>query len=211
VTVFALHRGTLHRTVRNKRRSSRQVRGAATSYSQRIRRKIGRPRSALSHIWRSRKPGTPTLILVQPCSYMIQLWMVEGACKLVLCLVCWIGETKTLSRYSSPRSRITHLLERSRNKRKLRMPAFRNPCLRKLRRPLNTSCLQKKPCQKSAERFRPQHINFRRKWYLAIWNSFPFLGRSDDRPCLRISRTSARRFHTALPQLGHLYRQSWIC
>jgi ADP-ribose pyrophosphatase YjhB (NUDIX family) len=38
-----------------------------------------------------------------------------------------------------------------------------------------------------------------------------FLGRSDDRPCLRISRTSARRFHTALPQLGHLYRQSWIC
>src|ERR1700739_4831373 len=28
-------------------------------------------------------------------------------------------------------------LERSRNKRKLRMPAFRNPCLRKLRRPLN--------------------------------------------------------------------------
>ena len=31
-----------------------------------------------------------------------------------------------------------------------------------------------------------------------------FFGRSDDRLCLRISRTSARRFHTALPQLGHI-------
>src|SRR6516165_7180423 len=54
------------------------------------------------------------------------------------------------------------------------MPAFRNPCQRKLRRPLNTSGLPEEALSKKRRKFRPQHINFRRKGYLATSNSFPF-------------------------------------
>jgi hypothetical protein len=81
---------------------------------------------------------------------------------------------KMLSRYSSPRSRITRLLKRSRNKRKLRRLAFRNPGLRKLRRPLNTFGLPEEVLSKKRRKFRPQHINFRRKGYLVRSNSFRF-------------------------------------
>src|SRR5262245_30803014 len=60
---------------------------------------------------------------------------------------------------------------RSRNERKLRKPAFRNLCLGKLRRPLNTSGLPEEVLKKKHRKFRLQHTNLRRKWCLATSNN----------------------------------------
>ena len=54
-------------------------------------------------------------------------------------------------------------IRRSRNKRKLRTPAFENLCPGKLPHPLNTSGLPEEILSKKRRKFRPQHINSRRK------------------------------------------------
>src|SRR5262249_1795221 len=87
------------------------------------------------------------------------------ACKLVLCLACWIGVTKTLSRCSLPQFRTNHRSRLSRKKRKLKSPVFGNLCLGKLPRPLNTSGLPEEVRSKKHRKFRPQHINFRRRGF----------------------------------------------